>query len=249
MNYKFNIFYINKKITAEHFNFVKFKIFYKIISLSYNQKMGEMIKIGLFPIKNVLFPETILPLHIFEPRYIKLINQAKNDEITFGINLKNKGKIYEVGCTCKVVDIIKKYADGRFDVLLQGIEKYRIINKEVNEIGYYLADVEILKDIDEKYDELILEKSIELYNEIINHLKDLNISKIEKDKLEISTPSFYIAQKSGFSLNQKYDLLCLNSENARMNFIYEHLQKIFPIIKEAETISKIIKNDGYYIPK
>lgn len=211
--------------------------------------MNRFMKIGLFPIKNVLFPETILPLHIFENRYIKLINQSINKEIYFGINLKDKGKIYDVGCTCNVLDITKKYDDGRFDVLLQGDMRYKIIKKDVNEIGYYIADVEILEDFEDIIDENLLNKSIELYNKIISYIKELKITKIEKEKLSNKKPSFFIAQKSGLSLTQKYELLCLNSENERISYIYNHLQNIFPIIKEADTVAKIIKNNGYYIPK
>jgi Lon protease-like protein len=208
-----------------------------------------MEEIGLFPLGNVLFPESVMPMHIFEEKYIKLINFCYQNKIPFGINLKLPSKIYDVGCTATISDISTVYDDSSMDIIVIGIRRYKIIRQHLSKNGYFLCEVIYFDDVASELNVELIAKCVNLFNVITETVKSLQITKIELTKLKTNTPSFLIAQKSGLSLRQKQFILELNTENTRLNYIYNHLNKILPMIQEAEYMFKIIKYNGYYRPK
>ena len=117
--------------------------------------------IALFPINLSVLPYEKVNLHIFEDRYKKLVNYSLNKNKTFGIvYLKNK-TMSSVGTTVKVNEIFKKYDDGRFDLSIIGIERFKIL-KSFKEDELWNAKIEILdesyEDIDKNYFNLVLDK-------------------------------------------------------------------------------------------
>ncbi len=204
-----------------------------------------MIKIGLFPLNIILFPESIYPLHIFEDRYKHLINDCYNGNLEFGINYINSSGINDIGCTALVQQVLKKYSDGKMDIIVQGVSRYRLLNFNEREKPYYIAEIEPFADEDYGRDEKLLEEAIRLFNKIADGITSLKIDKINMNDIKVQYPSFLIAQKVGLTPEQKQFLLAIRSENARLEHISKHLRKIQPLIKRAEIISNIIKNDGY----
>lgn len=91
--------------------------------------------IPVFPLPNVvLFPGAYLPLHIFEPRYRDMVMDAVAGSRYIGMALLKEGweeqyyrnpPIYEIGCVGRMVNVTP-LADGRFDILLQGLARYEI---------------------------------------------------------------------------------------------------------------------------
>lgn len=207
-----------------------------------------MQKIGLFPISLVLFPESAYPLHIFEDRYKKLISKCIEEDLHFGINFTDKAKMSDIGCRAKVVDVIKRYDDGRMDILISGIDRYRLLQFSEGEKPYYTGNVDIYKDDEEQLDEKLYKDTLTVYNEIARKIKNINIEEIIAEELDIRYPSFLMAQKSGMTSVQKQQLLEMKSENERLRKIRGHLKRLKPLIKQAESIAKIIMNDGYYKP-
>lgn len=207
-----------------------------------------MGSVALFPLKNVLFPSSVLPIHVFEGRYIHLINECFREKKEFGINLKESGKVYEFGCLGKVSDIVKFYPDGRMDVLIEGTERFFTNAKSLANVGYYIADIEIVLDTPAVINQLLLSECVDYYNFIVEHIKNIQIKMIEISDLHPDKPSYFLAQKSGLNLPQKYELLMIDNENDRLTYLLNHLRNIKPLIEEAEFITQIIKNDGYYRP-
>jgi Lon protease-like protein len=78
--------------------------------------MPVEIIIPLFPLGVVLLPEMILPLHIFEERYKTMIGQCLDQDEEFGIVYFNGKKMEEVGCTARILKVLKRYDDGRMDI-------------------------------------------------------------------------------------------------------------------------------------
>lgn len=104
----------------------------------------------LFPLPNVLLlPETILPLHIFEPRYQTMLSDALAGERLLGIQLLNpagppddagRPAVFEVGCAGEVVEH-ESLEDGRSNVLLRGTFRYRIAGERETPTPYRVAEV------------------------------------------------------------------------------------------------------------
>ena len=95
--------------------------------------------IPIFPLPNVvLFPSVFLPLHIFEPRYRQMVEDALNGDRVIGMVLLRQGwegdyegrpAVYPIGCA-GVITHAERLADGRFNIVLRGMEKFRITGEE-----------------------------------------------------------------------------------------------------------------------
>jgi Lon protease-like protein len=94
--------------------------------------------IPIFPLPTVvLFPNVFLPLHIFEPRYRQMVTEALSGDRIIGMTLlrhadaadQPQPPVYEVGCS-GVITHVERLADGRFNLILRGIEKFRILGEE-----------------------------------------------------------------------------------------------------------------------
>lgn len=207
------------------------------------------MKIGLFPLNIVLFPESIYPLHIFEDKYKKLLSECSEEDKEFGVVYSSGNNILSIGCTAKVHKLIKKYDDGKMDLNVIGRSKYLINDIDEKEDGLLVGDVKILEDREEALDEGLLNECLELYNFITNKIPVFRVQRTTKEILEGKLASYYFAQKSGLIAKQKQALLEMNSENMRLEYIRKHLESIKPSVDKAVEVEKIIRNDGYLPPK
>jgi hypothetical protein len=108
----------------------------------------------LFPLPNVvLFPNVFLPLHIFEPRYRRMTADALASDRMIGMVLLRPGwesdyqgwpPVYRIGCS-GVITHVDRMADGRFNIVLRGVERFRIVEED-RERPYRRAVVEPLAD-------------------------------------------------------------------------------------------------------
>jgi Lon protease-like protein len=99
----------------------------------------------LFPLGVVLFPRAVLPLHIFEERYKRMIGEAIRNRTEFGVVLATGKGIASIGCTATVEQIFKTYDDGRMDILTVGRRRFEI-SRLNDELEYLRAEVEFFDD-------------------------------------------------------------------------------------------------------
>ena len=138
-----------------------------------------MIKIPLFPLNIVVLPFEEVPLHIFEPRYKKMIKESIENDTPFGIVLNNNGSIDNIGCSLNVTKIIKHYKTGEYDLIATGNKCFQVLDKVKME-DVWIGDIEymdtpiiendkILKLVQNKYLELLIklgkEENFEIYLE------------------------------------------------------------------------------------
>jgi Lon protease-like protein len=110
--------------------------------------------IPIFPLPNaVLFPNVFLPLHIFEERYRVMVSDALAGDRIIGMSLLQPGyqtdyegrpPVYPIGCA-GVITHSERLADGRFDIVLRGLERFRITGEDSSK-PYRLAHIEPLPD-------------------------------------------------------------------------------------------------------
>ena len=104
--------------------------------------------LGLFPLGIVLLPGEVVPLHIFEERYKKLIGERLEDG-EFGIVLAEDDSVRECGTAARVVELIEEMDDGRMNVLVEGGRRFRIVEvhePEDSEAEYLSAEVDFYRD-------------------------------------------------------------------------------------------------------
>ena len=139
-------------------------------------------KISIFPLKGVIMlPDTTLPLNIFEPRYLSMIENAlKTSHRMIGIIQpkkkanKNDLSVYLTGCLGKIIKF-EETSDGRYLISLRGISRINIVNETLSDEGYLVAKINnknYLNDIN-KYKEMsfVYENDQKLKIELKNYFK------------------------------------------------------------------------------
>ena len=200
--------------------------------------------IGLFPLNLVVFPHTRIPLHIFEPRYKALMQDCLERGLEFGINLVEEGHMHPIGCTAGIMDVTQRYPDGRMDVVVEGKQRFRLLELKSNKHPYAVGEVELQLDDDVPVDASLTLECLSCYNTIVSLVYGPSALTLVYDELG-PCPSFEMATKSGLSLEQKQELLEARSEQSRLELLHEHLQKLVPMMKRADSIQRIVQSDGY----
>ena len=103
--------------------------------------------IPLFPLSLVLLPAMPLPLHIFEDRYKEMMGDIIPVDGEFGVVLAKDDGIVNVGCTATVVNVMRKYPDGRLDLIAAGQRRFTIQSLDEDK-SYLRAEVSYFDDED-----------------------------------------------------------------------------------------------------
>ncbi len=182
-------------------------------------------KISVFPLSNfIIFPNTSVPLNIFEKRYINMIDDSmKGDRIIGMVQPKNNKKsmpeLYSIGCAGKITSF-SETDDGRYLIVIKGLNRFKILNELDNNKLYRECEVsfeEFNKDMF-KNDNEIKFKDLEL---IFKNLKSffkkkgyiINWKQLEKQSLDQTINT--LAMASPFSLEEKQILLETDDVNDR----------------------------------
>jgi uncharacterized protein len=173
--------------------------------------------IAIFPLSNaIFFPRTILPLNIFENRYLQLVSDCMKEDRMFGMvqpkNRKDdKSEVYQVGCLGKIVNF-NETKDKRFVINLSGIIRFKIKEEIKNDKLYrkFIVDYsDFMNDLNEKKnDEVNMDKSslinkIKLFFERLNYSVEISeLMKLNFDQL-INT----VCMISPFTVEEKQKLI------------------------------------------
>jgi len=203
-------------------------------------------KISIFPLSNaVFFPKTMLPLNIFEDRYIQLVKDCMKEEKMFGMvqprydakNLK-KPEVYKVGCLGKIISF-NETSDKRFVITLSGIIRFKIKEELENEKLYRKFNVDysdFLKDLENKNlktdSENNIFKKIKIFFEKVNYAVEYN----ELIKLEFEQLINTVCMISPFSIKEKQRLIeCVNI-NDKLKALDEIISASIFDLEEHKTI-------------
>ncbi len=174
--------------------------------------------IPVFPLSNfIIFPRTTVPLNIFEPRYIEMIDSCMKENRVLGLiqpkkshNLK-KPDLYEVGCAGKITSF-NETDDGRYLIVVNGICRFKIINEEKNNKIYrecFVEYDEYIDDLEVKNKEINFPDLKLIFKDLKNLFKKqgyiINWKEIEKQSLDQTINTLSMA--SPFSLEEKQVLL------------------------------------------
>ena len=192
-------------------------------------------KIPVFPLSNfIIFPKTTVPLNIFEPRYIEMINDSmKSNKLVGMIQPKNspkiidKNELHNIGCLGKIPSF-KETEDKRYIIELKGLVRFQIVNEIKSDNKYRECEIDFKNfyhDLNENNEELKF-ADLEL---IFKDLKSLfekrgfiiNWKELEKQSLNETINA--LAMASPFSLEEKQILLEAKNLDTRKEKIAEIL--------------------------
>lgn len=203
--------------------------------------------IPIFPLNLVVFPNSLYPLHIFEPRYKTLIKQCLENDTGFGIVASFENKISDVGVYVKISDVIKKYDNGESDIVVEGLERFLIVNVKDNPIGFLEAEIEEFSDEELILDFDLEDKVQEMFRSLIEQINYDLPENFWRSLSDSEIKSFKVAEKSGLSIQQQQELLILQSENQRLKYLINHFELLQQKLSDSLVLKQIIMNDGYLV--
>ena len=182
-------------------------------------------KISVFPLSNfIIFPNTSVPLNIFEPRYIEMVNDSmKTNRIIGMVQPKNQKKnipeLYSVGCAGKITSF-NETDDGRYLIVINGVCRFKILKEINNKKTYRECEIsfdEYNEDTNEKNNEIKFTDLELIFKNLKSFFKKkgyiINWKELEKQSLDQTINT--LAMASPFSLQEKQVLLETISINNR----------------------------------
>ena len=193
-------------------------------------------KIPIFPLSNfIIFPRTTVPLNIFEPRYVDMINDSmKSNKFIGMVQPKNKNnennlvpELYKIGCMGKITSF-KDTNDGHFLIELKGLIRFQILKEIKSEKKYRECEVDFEKfndDLNEKSEDLKFTDLELIFKDLKNLFEKrgfiINWKELEKQSLNETINA--LAMASPFTLEEKQVLLEAKNLSIRKTKISEIL--------------------------
>ena len=192
-------------------------------------------KISVFPLSNfILFPKTTVPLNIFEPRYIDMINDSMKSDKLIGMiqpkiseNIDGPPNLFDIGCVGKIITF-KETDDKRYLIELKGLIRFQAINEIKSENKYREFKVDFSQfehDLNDKKEELKFTDLELIFKDLKSLFKKrgfiINWKALEKQSLDETINA--LAMASPFSLEEKQVLLEAKNLNERKEKIAEIL--------------------------
>ncbi|MBV8954709.1 MAG: LON peptidase substrate-binding domain-containing protein [Solirubrobacterales bacterium] len=168
----------------------------------------------LFPLGIVALPEEVIPLHIFEERYKTMMNECLDDEREFGIVWLSDSGLREIGCACRIEQVLERMDDGRLNLLARGTRPIRVLERQ-GHLAYPAGVIEFVEDRADPVDPELVRTARETYAELVKRATDREPGP---DELADMT-AYSMAATVDFGLDAKQGLLDLRSENARLRLV------------------------------
>jgi Lon protease-like protein len=182
----------------------------------------------LFPLDLVLLPGVPLPLHVFEPRYKEMIAECLDEKKPFGVVRASAEGVADIGCTAEILEVTKRYDDGRMDILTRGVERFEVI--QVNDERAFLrAEISLIEDEPSKPPAQAVERAVQLHAEIVK-LAGTEASEPDRNADNLS---FLLAGSLPLDLEFKQNLLTTLSEAKRLESLIAYLQAVLPGLRRA----------------
>jgi len=194
--------------------------------------MSRLLRVPLFPLPGaILFPRSQLPLHIFEPRYREMVKDAIDGPARIAmiqphrLDDDNRAPLYSVGCIGELVGI-EELEDGRFNIVLHGSNRFRLVREVTEESAYRCAEVDITAFNDEEPPPLALAERAEVEREA-RRLGDAMGLAVDWDavaRLDDEMLVNAIAQVAPFDVGAKQALLEQGTLDGRADLLVQLMQ-------------------------
>jgi Lon protease-like protein len=199
-------------------------------------------RIALFPLNVVLFPGAPLPLHIFEPRYRQMVKDCLEEKTEFGMLLALPKGVARVGCSAEIVEVTKRYSDGRMDILTVGRAPFRVVEL-FQENPLLEGHVDYLEDRETHSNANVQHDLVQLY-EVCHTL----IFEDYPKNLEGGLPedlSYVVAAALPMDLLWKQQILELRSETARQERLVAYLREWATHLQKAKVMRQSAGGNGH----
>jgi Lon protease-like protein len=194
--------------------------------------MSRTLRVPIFPLAGaILFPRSQLPLHIFEPRYREMVRDAIDGAGQIAmiqphrLDDDNQAPLYQVGCVGEVVGV-EELEDGRFNIVLLGSNRFRLVREADIDALYRCADVDIEAFDDNEPPPLALIQRAEVEREArkLGDALGLAVDWAAVARLDDEMLVNAIAQVAPFDVGAKQALLEESGLDARADLLVQLMQ-------------------------
>ncbi|HZH33333.1 MAG TPA: LON peptidase substrate-binding domain-containing protein [Pyrinomonadaceae bacterium] len=213
-------------------------------------------QLPLFPLPVVLFPNTPLPLHIFEGRYRRMLKDIQITNNLFGLPFFDASAqessipaIGSIGCVAELRDI-QELPDERSNIMTVGVIRFRLEDYVVTDDPYMVGEVSYFED--EKEDEELLQPRArvvqDLFMRVARAARKLAGEPDDLPELPDVTPeqlSFFIAAAVEFDIKLKLEMLEMRSTSERLKRLHDFLSQAVQSIEERANMTKIAQTNGH----
>ena len=194
--------------------------------------MSDREDLPIFPLRTILFPDSKLPLRIFEPRYIDMVSRSMRENSEFGIILSREStdpkmfETYDTGTLAKIIDW-DQGVDGLLGITTLGTQKFRLKQLNKQEDGLNIGSIE---RIEKEGDYKPLKEFTHLVDLLEAILDDVNIyDENEKNFDSASWISYRFAEILPLRVEDKQKCLEIDDPIIRLNF----LEPLIKMIRES----------------
>jgi uncharacterized protein len=194
--------------------------------------VSRTVRVPLFPLPGaILFPRAQLPLHIFEPRYREMVRDAIDGGGQIAmiqphrLDDDNQAPLYGVGCVGEIVGV-EELEDGRFNIVLLGANRFRLVREAEVDTSYRCADVDIAAFDDSEPDPLPLMQRAEVEREArrLGDAMGLAVDWAAVARLDDEMLVNAIAQVAPFDIGAKQALLEQPTLDGRADLLVQLMQ-------------------------
>jgi len=199
-------------------------------------------RIPLFPLNVVLLPGADLPLHIFEPRYRKMVRGCLDNKTEFGMLLALSDGVAGTGCTAEILEVVKTHDDGRMDILTVGREPFRVVE--------LFTDDPLLEGAVDYLDDRYVSGVPETQKSLVQIYEACHTLIFGDYPRDAEAPdgqqqlSYVIASKLPMDLLWKQRILELRTEAERQERLLAYLRDWAPHLQKVETQHRRAAGNG-----
>ena len=201
-------------------------------------------RIPLFPLNVVLLPGADLPLHIFEPRYLEMVNRCLKEKSEFGVLLALPKGVARVGCTAEIIEVVQRRNDGTMDILSVGREPFRVI-EFFEEKPLAEGHVDYLEDRDSPANLSLRRELVELYETCYTLVFEDYPKNTESE--QSAQISFLIAGSLPMDLLWKQQILELRTELDRQERLVGYLRAWAPHLQKTGVMRQRAGGNGHVL--
>jgi ATP-dependent Lon protease len=203
-----------------------------------------MPELGLFPLPIVLVPTERIPLHIFELRYQELIRECVDTAAEFGLVLATgDGAVHEIGTRTRVVDVLEELEDGRMNIVVEGVERFRLLELTRGRT-FQTGLIEAVDDEDEPASDEDSARAIEVFRELAELAEsDVDVPEADSPKL-----IWELAARVDFGVDPKQEILASTSPARRMRRLIELLEASLEAVRVEQSLRERAGRNGKVSP-
>jgi len=193
----------------------------------------------IFELPLALLPGEQIPLHIFEDRYRRMIEECLTTDDPFGVVLRDADGARSIGCSAVVSELLERFEDGRLNVVATGAEPFRVLDR-FDDPEHPSAEVEMIEEDESTATREETEIAISAFADLAERA-----SGTRPDEASLAGARAYdLAGRIELPADTKQELLAMRDEGERMRLLIGVLEALSEALDQSEDVAERAKSNG-----